>query len=207
MAGRSRLHRDEVLGAAGSVSLVPPNAVLLDALQAVAVAGGRLATFCDRVEHNEAADLSTVQRAASALRTTACRLAEAVGVSIVDAYARRLSDIERGHLLGGVAAHQTTLFISDRSTLLDLQVAQVEHDRVYHPDVFGMPKVEQLRHYTLHVAKLAGLLAEALEDKTRWPEIENQRLADLLLFGLKISTVTNARLSDDLPAREVLRLA
>ena len=37
-----------------------------------------------------------------------------------------------------------------------LQLVQAEHDRHYHPDVCGLTKGEQLRHYALHLAKIVG---------------------------------------------------
>jgi hypothetical protein len=175
-----------------------------DALRTVVRAGGWLATYCDRVEHNEPAALDTVRAAGEALRAAAAQLAAAIGVSLVEAYSERLRGIERNHLLRGVAAPQPAQSLTPFSTLRELQAVQVEHDRYYHPDVFGMPKVEQLRHYALHVVKLAALLADSAEDASEWPDFERRRLPDLLLFGLKISTVANEPLTDGRPAAEVL---
>ena len=57
----------------------------------------------------------------------------------------------------------------DTCTWRQVQVAQLLHDRRFHPDVFGLSSLEQLRHYTLHVTKLAGLLVDAAEPETwRW---------------------------------------
>ncbi|WP_420626806.1 hypothetical protein [Candidatus Poriferisodalis sp.] len=75
----------------------------------------------------------------------------------------------------------------------EVQIAQVEHDRQFHPDVFGLSKVDQLRHYTFHVTKLAGLLVEAV-DLGNWETFRDERLADIAVFGVKLATVCNERL-------------
>jgi hypothetical protein len=68
---------------------------------------------------------------------------------------------------------------------------------VYHADVVGMPKIEQLRHYTLHLAKLAWLMQEAAADQVRMDEFVEDRLPDLLLFGIKLATVIGVNLPDE----------
>ncbi len=75
----------------------------------------------------------------------------------------------------------------------EVQIAQVEHDRRFHPDVFGLSKVDQLRHYTFHVTKLAGLLLDAV-DLGAWDSFRDERLADIAVFGVKLATVCNERL-------------
>jgi hypothetical protein len=78
----------------------------------------------------------------------------------------------------------------------DVQVAQIIHDRQFHPDVFGLSKIDQLRHYTFHVTKLAGLLADAA-DTDSWAGFRDERLADIAIFGVKLATVCNERLPSD----------
>ena len=75
----------------------------------------------------------------------------------------------------------------------EFQIAQVVHDRHFHPDVFGLSKIDQLRHYTLHVTKLAGLLIDAI-DSHDWPSFSPHRLSDIAIFGVKIATTCNDRL-------------
>ena len=78
---------------------------------------------------------------------------------------------------------------------------EVEHDRRYHPDVLGLSKSDQLRHYALHLAKLAGAMAQVAAGRGDDADFRARRLPDLLLFGLKLSTVAGERLgSDALPA-------
>jgi len=60
-----------------------------------------------------------------------------------------------------------------------------------------MPKLEQLRHYTLHVAKLAWLTLEAPADESLMDDYVQNRLPDLLLFGIKLATVVGMILPDE----------
>jgi hypothetical protein len=90
---------------------------------------------------------------------------------------------------GGVAAEQAL-------TWRALQLVQAEHDRFYHADVVGLAKLDQLRHYALHLAKLAGAMARAARDSGAAEDFRSRRLADVLLFGIKLSTVSGERLAE-----------
>ncbi len=70
---------------------------------------------------------------------------------------------------------------------------QIDHDRHYHPDVVGMAKVQQLRHYALHLAKAVGAFAEPRGEQ----ELLHRRLPDILLFAIKLPTVMGVRLPDE----------
>ncbi len=72
---------------------------------------------------------------------------------------------------------------------------QWEHDRHYHPDVLGLSRYEQIRHYAFHLAKLSGAAAEAASGDES--DFLARRLPDLLLFGLKLATLTNEPLPDE----------
>jgi hypothetical protein len=63
--------------------------------------------------------------------------------------------------------------------------------------VLGLSRYEQLRHYALHLAKLAGAAAAAAAiegDAER--DFLARRLPDLLLFGLKLATLVNEQLAE-----------
>jgi hypothetical protein len=91
---------------------------------------------------------------------------------------------------GGFDGHAAALAAE---TWRDLQLVQIDHDRRYHADVFGLAKAEQLRHYALHLAKIVGAFAEAAD----YAELINRRLPDVLLFAIKLQTVMGKRLSDE----------
>jgi hypothetical protein len=155
-----------------------------------------VANFCDHVEHNEQADRAWVLDAARDMRALACTIARAEDIDLRAAYAARLTAIEArnplrhpGSLDGGARAEQAT-------TWRDLQLVQAEHDRYYHADVVGLSKLDQLRHYALHLIKLVGALAQAAEDPEAAADFRDRRLADLLLFGVKLSTVTGHSLPE-----------
>jgi hypothetical protein len=71
----------------------------------------------------------------------------------------------------------------------EVQLVQLAHDRYFHPDVLGLTKLEQLRHYAFHAAKFPAFLTQA-SDALVPPE----RVADMVLFGIKLQTVTGLSL-------------
>ena len=162
-----------------------------------------VANYCDHVEHNEIADRAWVLDAGAQLRELACELSIGSGLSPVDLYAERLGEIEARNVLahsGGYDGHRVAL---EAQTWRDLQLVQADHDRHYHPDVVGMAKDQQLRHYALHLAKAVGAFAEPREEQ----ELLHRRLPDVLLFGIKLSTVMGVRLSDEGLPRAVVSVA
>jgi hypothetical protein len=156
-----------------------------------------VANYCDHVEHNETADPGTVSDAGRALRELASQIASQECIDLKAAYANRLRMIESANVLVGELSYDGGADADSARTWRDLQLVQARHDRAFHPDVLGMPKAEQLRHYALHLAKIAGALARRVESETVSVEILDRRLPDLLLFGIKLSTVTGDRLPDD----------
>ena len=164
---------------------------LIEATLDLAIASAAVSNFCDHVEHNEPADLSDVRNAAAILRSTAVRLALKVGEDPVRLYADRLAMIEARNVLrceelpdGYEAARETVDWRS-------LQLIQAAHDRAYHADVVGLTKSDQLRHYALHLSKLAGATARVARREVPHEDWLRRRVADMLLFGLKLSTVTS----------------
>ena len=166
-------------------------------------AASSCASFCEHIEHNEPATTSHVVVAAQTMRRVAAQLAKQSQLSLRQAYEDRIRNVEAASLLAFSTDAPATLLVgadalSTAQRWDEVQVAQVAHDRHFHPDVFGLSKVDQLRHYTFHVTKLAGLLAETLEQGD-WDEFRDQRLADIAVFGVKLATVCNERL----PSAEV----
>lgn len=163
-----------------------------------------VANFCDHVEHNEAADRAWVLGAAEQLRALTSGLCAQEGLSLVDIYAERLGAIEARNVLAAPGAFDGHRAALEARTWRDLQLVQGDHDRHYHPDVVGLAKIEQLRHYALHLSKIVGAFAEpaARED------LLQRRLPDAVLFALKLSTVMGSRLGDEpLPGRVASRHA
>ena len=155
---------------------------------------GRLARFCDRAEHNETANPDVISTAATELRMIAVPLLRQHRLEALDAYAARLAQIEARHPLAGSGLFEADQEIRQVKTWRALQQAQARHDAVYHPDVAGLAKIDQLRHYTLHLAKLAWILQDAGPGED---EIINDRLPDLLVFGVKLATVCGQVLPDE----------
>lgn len=161
-------------------------------------AAAACAAFCEHIEHNEPATTHQVVAAAESMRRVAAQLADQSGLSLRQAYEDRIRSVETTSLLRYVeTVEQVDLVGADVLASArcwdEVQIAQLAHDRRFHPDVFGLPKIEQLRHYTFHVTKLAGLLAEAVEQDS-WDVFRDERLADIAVFGVKLATVCNERL-------------
>jgi hypothetical protein len=117
-------------------------------------------------------------------------------------YARRLGQIERRHPLFPVADFDGGARAAAAKTWRDLQTVQAEHDRHYHPDVAGLSRYEQLRHYTFHVAKIAGALAQLSEtESSEAKDFIERRVPDALLFGIKLATLVSEPLPEE-PARQ-----
>jgi hypothetical protein len=167
----------------------------------LARASAAVANYCDHVEHNEAADRDWVTGAGRTVRHAALTLAAHDHVDLLGLYAGRLRQIERRNPLWSSGDVDGGELVLGASTWRALQLAQVEHDRRYHPDVVGLAKLDQLRHYALHLAKLVGAVAEIAAGSGDQASFHQRRLPDLLLFGIKLSTVTGEHLADEsLPA-------
>jgi hypothetical protein len=164
---------------------------------ALAQAAGRVATFCDRVEHGESAERRVVSEAGRLLRETAFEYARQGGLDLLHLYAARLGGSERSHVLARPMSFDGERAVRTAASLRELQLAQVEHDREFRPDVFGLSRYEQLRHCALHLAKLVGSAAELHEDESQRSDFDRRRLPDVLLFGLKLATLADERLAEE----------
>lgn len=171
-------------------------AILLD----LAPAAGAVANYCDHVEHNESADIEDVREAARVLRDTALSLCDLANVDPVDLYAERLAVIEARNVHYSEGSHDGADAARGVGEWRALQLVQDAHDQAYHYDVVGLTKSEQLRHYALHLAKLVGACADAAAGRLAHEDFLARRVADMLLFGMKLATVT----SEKLPAEPIV---
>jgi hypothetical protein len=160
---------------------------------ATAPCAAAVANYCDHTEHNEVAAAEWVTTAADELRRLAMDFGGEANLDVVHLYAERLGAIEARNVLARPGAFDGHAAALAAETWRDLQLVQVEHDRYYHADVIGLAKVEQLRHYALHLAKIVGAFAVAADAE----ELINRRLPDVLLFGIKLQTVMGKRLADE----------
>jgi len=188
---------------------VPPHdgahtlTVEMDTFQTFALAAAphaaAVANYCDHAEHNEPLDAHWVTEAGAALATLARELASACDADIVDLYAERLRTIEERNVLARRDGFDGRAAALAAATWRDLQLVQADHDRHYHPDVVGMARLDQLRHYAFHLAKIVGAFA-APENHD---DLVTRRLPDTLLFAIKLRTVMGQRLPDkNLPGRQ-----
>src|SRR5436305_1629973 len=112
-----------------------------------------VANYCDHVEHNEAVDRAWVLDSAHRLRALAWEIASQEDDDLRARYASRLRAIEQRNPLWEPGRLDGGALVEAARTWRELQLAQAEHDRYYHADVVGLAKLDQLRHYALHVAK------------------------------------------------------
>lgn len=155
-----------------------------------------VANFCDHAEHNEATDRDWVLGSARALRGLSCEVAEMLGEDLQARYAARLRAIEQRNPLSAPGAPDGGALAWEAATWRELQLVQVRHDRHYHPDVLGLSKLGQLHHYALHVSKLCGACADLAQGRMDPEDFAARRLPDMLLFGIKLSTVLGQALPE-----------
>ena len=164
----------------------------LQGLIELARAAALVGNYCDHAEHVEPLDGVWLSQAAELLWEFYLRSCRERGLHPCDAYSRRLEQIERRNILDDgrcAPARAAMRAVSPR----EMQLAQLQHDRHYHPDVLGLNKTEQLRHYAFHLSKLVGHLAEAVE---AGQQLEQARMADTCLFAIKLNTLTGQRMSE-----------
>jgi hypothetical protein len=166
-----------------------------DDLREVALAAGQVANYCDHGDHNEPVDGSWVIGAGATLRAVAFRIAQRESVDLLELYAERLAAIETRNVVSDGKGFDGAAGARSARTWRELQLVQVEHDRHYHPDVLGLHKSEQLRHYALHLTKLVAAMAiEPSADEHE--DFLARRLPDMLLFGIKLATVMSQKLPE-----------
>lgn len=162
-------------------------------------ASGAIAIHCDRSEHNEDVLKADLQRQGRLLRELASELAAENDLDLIELYASRLEGLEGRHPMGGSGLFDGPGEARKIESWADAQQVQYKHDLWYHPDVVGMSKFSQIRHYAFHVSKLATLTLDAAlavgETAERLhADFWRLRLADIFIFGIKLSTVTGERL-------------
>ena len=161
-----------------------------------------VANYCDHVEHNEEVSPGWVLGAASDLRQLAVKVANAEGIDLLASYGSRLLAIEVKNVMNSAESFDGSVAVQQAHSWRDLQLVQIQHDRFFHPDVLGLHKLDQLRHYSLHLSKLAGAFARWAMDEKIDDEITDRRLPDILLFGIKLSTVMGQKLTEEALPRD-----
>jgi hypothetical protein len=180
------------------------------ALRATAVAAGDVSLYCDRAEHAEPAPHEAVANAAALLRGGAVNFADAMRVDLFALYANRIRTVELRNPAHAINEFDGGEEARRASTWRRLQEIQVLHDREYHADIVGMPRIDQVRHCALHLAKLCGWYSRAVDDVHVRDELIEQRLPDTLIFSLKLDTLARVRLDASrlprhgLPAKNTL---
>lgn len=163
---------------------------------AVSKHAAAVANYCDHAEHVETVDQGWLLAASIGLAEVAIDAARALGVDVIECYAARLGAIEAANVGSHASGFDGEAAGREAVTWRRLQLVQLEHDRAYHPDVLGLSKAEQLRHYAFHLAKLAGAYARAVDGEIEREELVGRRLPDTLLFAIKLATVCGRKLPD-----------
>lgn len=135
--------------------------------------------------------------ASSGLCALARSVADRGGADIVALYANRLHVIEVKSVHHRALAFDGAAAARHATSWRELQLVQLDHDRAYHPDVFGLTKADQLRHYALHLAKIAGAFARAADGEVSDGDVLARRVPDTLLFGVKVATAASFKLPDE----------
>jgi hypothetical protein len=169
---------------------------LWEGLRELAIAAGDVSLYCDRVEHAESSESELIEAAGERLCKVAVRLADALRLDLGSLYGRRLAAIELRNPVREVAEYDGGRAAAAARSWRELQNVQRCHDRAYHLDVVELGKGGEARHCALHVGKLAGWYARALDSEEALREVRDQRLADTLIFGLKLCNLSGVRLEE-----------
>jgi len=159
----------------------------MSALVKLAAASAAVSTIADHAEHGESTIPHDLQRAGRLCAEAAMELAADQEMSVIAAYADRLQEIENDSPLG--PSGDAPAAVRDATTWRQLQIAQIDHDKRFHPDVFGLSKLEQIRHYAFHLAKFPDAILVGDDIRLR-----TKRIPDMLLFSIKLWTVSGSRL-------------
>lgn len=178
-----------------------PAKIAEEHLSAMITAAGQLADNCEHLEHNEGARCQTTAIGDS-LRQTASRMAHQAGFSLGQLYAVRIWGVESSSSLrfvGSLDRVELSGFkiMMEARTWLQFQIGQIVHDRQFHPDVFGLEKREQMRHYSFHVTKLVWLMDRAARGDFPLDKFYATRTPDIALFGIKLATLFDQELPDE----------
>lgn len=163
----------------------------------LAICAGEVGNYCDHVEHNEPVERKWVMMAGERLRGLAVAVGRSAGVDVLGLYAQRLASIEKANVHCGPGSFDGAAAARTAGSWRALQLVQLKHDRAYHPDVVGLSRADQLRHYALHLAKLAGAFARRSGGDADDEEVVERRLPDMLLFGIKLATVMAEKLPEE----------
>jgi hypothetical protein len=178
-------------------STVDVGYILQQGLPKLVEFSGVIGQYCDRADHNEATSPETIREVGWGLRKLAQTIAAELGLDLRSLYAERVARVEAAHILGGQGFFDGGKSIREGTTWHAWQIAQMNHDRVYHPDVAGLPKNSQLSHIGHHIAKLAWRMQQTITSADKRDEFLINRVADLVLFGVKLATVTGQRLPEE----------
>jgi hypothetical protein len=83
-------------------------------------------------------------------------------------------------------------------SLQELQVAQRNHDHLFHRDVFHLSSPERVKHYCLHFAKYVGRIARETGEGTELKRTLQATLTDAMIISLAFSDVLNVDLDGQL---------
>lgn len=157
-------------------------------------AAASVARYCDRAEHCEEVDRGWIVHSGELLRTVAVEAALHLELELRRIYAERLRHVEnRSPIPAQFDGHSEAL---RATTWHDFQVVQFTHDVYFHPDVHGMSRLDQLRHYSFHLGKIANNFVELDSATEASTEFRERRLPDTFLFGIKLATLVSQKLPD-----------
>jgi hypothetical protein len=168
-----------------------------DHMHALVRAGGMVGKYCDRAEHAEG-PVAVFVEVGELLRAQAVRMAAELRLDLRDLYAVRLHHVEVRNPayapdeFDGAAAARAAV------TWRDWQLAQLRHDRIYHPEVSGLSKYDQVRHFAFHLQYLTWLADEACASPALRNAYVADRVPDVLLFGLKFATIAGQHLQPEM---------
>ena len=163
----------------------------------IAKGSALISNYCDHCEHAETSKASWGIECGDILQDVAVQIGRHEKVDLHTLYAERLERVEHRNLFweSPEAPNGRELVLS-ASDWRGLQNAQITHNIYYNPDVTYMSRMNQMRHYAFHVAKLTGAVANQVESGPT-EEFISTRLPDMLIFRVLIATTMSQKLPED----------
>ena len=175
------------------LTTVESTQLFTDHMHALVRAGGLVGKYCDRAEHAEG-PVAVFVEVGDLLREQAVRVATELRQDLRDLYATRLHQVEVRNSAYAPDEYDGAAAVRTAATWRDWQLAQLRHDRVYHPEVAGLSKYDQVRHFAFHLQYLTWLADEACASPALRNSYVVDRVPDVLLFGLKFATIAGQHL-------------
>ena len=152
---------------------------------------------CDMPDPTLPDNAKAIRQASRQLIELAADMARTWQMPLQELYAERLAELEArdDQTLTAAGNQLGAVFLRKATNWSEIKAAQSLHDQHFHQQVIDWPLGKQLRHHALHVGKLVGHLAEAI-DTNDYAKFKQIYLPDVLAFGVILASLIDYDLAE-----------